>query len=220
MGRPQWRRPLTVPSPRIRWRCCGEVMSVSSKRRKSPSLNRCGGRRRAPLPLLVCGLICAGLAGGCSASFSNDDSGPAWSLAEPSSSGSRAAGAVSGMPRGGLTASELRAAGAASPPPAVAPDRSAATPPIVKPVKTTAVNPRLEQAPAAPAPAPTSPRVPSAAPSPAATPTSRTALVEKGDTLYGLAKRHQVSVKALMTANNLSSSRIVPGQRLILPETP
>ena len=41
--------------------------------------------------------------------------------------------------------------------------------------------------------------------------------VREGDTLYALAARNRVSVAALMQANNLTTPRIVPGQRLLLP---
>ncbi len=41
--------------------------------------------------------------------------------------------------------------------------------------------------------------------------------VRPGDTLYGLSRRHKVSLSELMTANNLSSPSIKPGQKLYLP---
>ena len=44
-----------------------------------------------------------------------------------------------------------------------------------------------------------------------------TVTVQAGDTLYGIANRHRVSVSALMQANKLSSATIVPGQQLVLP---
>jgi len=45
-------------------------------------------------------------------------------------------------------------------------------------------------------------------------------MVRKGDTLYDIAGCHQVSVRELMKANNLSGSLIIPGQVLIIPEKP
>lgn len=45
----------------------------------------------------------------------------------------------------------------------------------------------------------------------------RTIDVQQGDTIYGLAKRHKVSISELMSANNLSSPMIRPGQKLALP---
>lgn len=41
--------------------------------------------------------------------------------------------------------------------------------------------------------------------------------IRKGDTLHGLSLTHHVSVKALMEANNLVSTNIVPGKKLIIP---
>ena len=41
--------------------------------------------------------------------------------------------------------------------------------------------------------------------------------VARGDTLYGLARRHGVSVRELMTANAMSKPDIWPGQKLRLP---
>jgi len=42
--------------------------------------------------------------------------------------------------------------------------------------------------------------------------------VLKGDTLYDIARDHQVTVRELMKVNNLAGSLIIPGQVLILPE--
>jgi murein DD-endopeptidase MepM/ murein hydrolase activator NlpD len=42
--------------------------------------------------------------------------------------------------------------------------------------------------------------------------------VQPGDTLYGLSRRHEVSVAELMQVNNLSNPNLRPGQRLYLPE--
>ncbi|HMN37278.1 MAG TPA: peptidoglycan DD-metalloendopeptidase family protein [Hyphomicrobium sp.] len=41
--------------------------------------------------------------------------------------------------------------------------------------------------------------------------------VQAGDTLYGLSRRHQVSLAELMSANGLTSPDIKPGQKLFLP---
>ena len=41
--------------------------------------------------------------------------------------------------------------------------------------------------------------------------------VRRGDSLWGIARRHETTVDALMAANGLSSSRIVAGQKLRLP---
>ncbi|MFN3868414.1 MAG: LysM peptidoglycan-binding domain-containing protein [Hyphomicrobiaceae bacterium] len=50
----------------------------------------------------------------------------------------------------------------------------------------------------------------------AATPGS-TIEVQRGDTLYGIARRHGVTVQALMSTNSLSNSTLRPGQQLRLP---
>jgi murein DD-endopeptidase MepM/ murein hydrolase activator NlpD len=42
--------------------------------------------------------------------------------------------------------------------------------------------------------------------------------VRPGDTLYGLSKRHQVSVSELMSVNGLSGTNLKPGQKLHLPD--
>lgn len=59
------------------------------------------------------------------------------------------------------------------------------------------------------------------APPPAAsvTPPSRGEAIEvqPGDTLYGLARRHQVSLAELMSVNGLTAPNIWPGQKLYLP---
>lgn len=41
--------------------------------------------------------------------------------------------------------------------------------------------------------------------------------VQRGDTLYGIARRHGVTVKDLMAANGLQTANIKPGQKLRLP---
>lgn len=41
--------------------------------------------------------------------------------------------------------------------------------------------------------------------------------VRKGDTLHGLSLTHHVSVKALMEANKLTSTVVVPGKKLVIP---
>ena len=41
--------------------------------------------------------------------------------------------------------------------------------------------------------------------------------IRKGDTLHGLSLTYHVSVKALMEANNLSTTTIIPGKKLVIP---
>lgn len=50
-----------------------------------------------------------------------------------------------------------------------------------------------------------------------AAPAERVHLVRRGDTLSGIAVRYGVSVSALRSRNRLSGSRIVVGQRLVVP---
>lgn len=74
-------------------------------------------------------------------------------------------------------------------------------------------------------PAPAAPRVYDAAPTrsydPAASRTSSATgdsiTVVRGDTLYGLARRHGVTVNGLKDANGLTSNTLRPGQTLVLP---
>ena len=47
---------------------------------------------------------------------------------------------------------------------------------------------------------------------------SHTVIVERGDTLWALARKYRVRLADLMTVNNLTSDLIRPGQELILPE--
>ncbi len=51
-------------------------------------------------------------------------------------------------------------------------------------------------------------------------PADRAHTVQSGETLYGIAQANQTTVQAISKANNLSSARIQPGQRLILPLPP
>lgn len=44
--------------------------------------------------------------------------------------------------------------------------------------------------------------------------------VQAGDSLYAIAKRHRVSIAALMEVNQLKSPNLKPGQKLALPATP
>jgi LysM domain len=51
----------------------------------------------------------------------------------------------------------------------------------------------------------------------AAPPGFRTIEIRKGDTLHALSLTYRVSVKALMEANNLKTTTIQPGKKLIVP---
>ena len=43
--------------------------------------------------------------------------------------------------------------------------------------------------------------------------------IRKGDTLHGLSLTYHDSVKALMEANNLTSTTIIPGHKLVIPQS-
>lgn len=49
-------------------------------------------------------------------------------------------------------------------------------------------------------------------------PVPRMVQIKKGDTLHGLSLTYHVSVKAIMAANNLTSSLIIPGKTLVIPQ--
>ena len=53
------------------------------------------------------------------------------------------------------------------------------------------------------------------------TPTPRTHVVERGQTLYYLARQYQVSIDDIVTLNNILDSRILSiGQELVIPDSP
>lgn len=80
------------------------------------------------------------------------------------------------------------------------PDVPAYAPPPLPPARTVA--------PVAPSNPPPAPRV---------AVSGRTIEVQSGDTISGLARKHNVSIADLMSANNLRSPAIKPGQQLVLP---
>lgn len=83
------------------------------------------------------------------------------------------------------------------------PGGPAVTPPATAPART-------------PASPPSNPTPPSKTPPPSrpTPPATTTYVVQEGDTLYSIAKRHGMSVEALMAANGLTSSDIWVGQTL------
>lgn len=66
---------------------------------------------------------------------------------------------------------------------------------------------------------PTSPERAKAAGEPTAS-SPRTVTVEPGDTLWALARKHRVDLAELKAVNRISSDLIVPGQELVLPDSP
>lgn len=66
---------------------------------------------------------------------------------------------------------------------------------------------------------PVSPAVVPVAPLPKGKEAGRTIVVQGGDTLWRLARRHKVELDALRSLNGLSGNRIVAGRKLRLPES-
>ena len=55
------------------------------------------------------------------------------------------------------------------------------------------------------------------APAPTATPETTIYVVQRGDTLFSIARRFNSTVDAVKAANGLVSNNITPGQQLIIP---
>ncbi|MBA2127539.1 peptidase M23 [Hyphomicrobium methylovorum] len=180
-------------------------------------------------------IVFAGLAiGGCSAdvtrfdstSFSFNDPPPVPSEPVRTSALNDGSTVSRSSPRGpyGAGASSVEVAALPEPEgagsqsysyPSYSPSRSA---PSVAPERAPSYEPRPFGAPRRDGYSASTP--PAARPSVAS---GRTIDVQPGDTLYGLSRRHGVSVAALMQANSLSSPNLRPGQKLQLPtdsETP
>ncbi|HJN90348.1 MAG TPA: LysM peptidoglycan-binding domain-containing protein [Verrucomicrobiota bacterium] len=65
--------------------------------------------------------------------------------------------------------------------------------------------------------------IPASAPKPAAPALPEGTVVyevKAGDSLYAIAQEHKTSVKAIRDANNLTTSKIQPGQKLTIPSPP
>lgn len=98
----------------------------------------------------------------------------------------------------------------------------------IRPLAQPARNDEPARTAAAPAPvAPVKPAPPAqSAPPPPSTPAPSSALthigmiieVQKGDTLPRLSHKYGVSISEILTANNMNSLRLRPGQRLIIPK--
>jgi murein DD-endopeptidase MepM/ murein hydrolase activator NlpD len=162
--------------------------------------------QRAKLALGLSGAIAAAVAGGCSADVARFDF-PGFSLTdekdqtgaiqppEPMRAGSRGLSppppADTGMPSAARREGGVQMSALPEPP------SSSGPPPA-------AVAPSLHRAPSAPAAAHASPQ-------------GDKITVVAGDTLFGLSKRHGVSVSELMAVNHLSSPNLKPGQELVLP---
>ena len=196
-------------------RDAGEILKVSCLRR-SRSRHRVTG-------LLA---VAAALAlGGCSADITRFDStsfglGADNSVSPPSSPRSAGSGGVNGLstdpgfaPSGNSTYTPPRASRpvgevkmSALPEPAGAPPLGNSEPRRPAPIAA----PAPESTPAFAAPSP-------AAQAPASVAKGEMIEVQQGDTLYGLSKKHRVSISELMTVNELKGPALRPGQKLHLP---
>ena len=178
-------------------------------------------RVRITRSLAGVGLLAALAAAGCSADVTRFDS-PYFALTE---SGTPApASAPSRRTDAGYAADNVPAPSNYPPPapqqrnqgPTVAalpplPDRGPAPAPYQPLPPPAASAPRPYAAPVAAAPQPRPAAVAGAAGK------VDTIEVQQGDTLYGIARRHNVTISDLMAANDLKGSALKPGQRLHLP---
>lgn len=177
-----------------------DVMSIQERRRQQPWQFK-------PVAMQTAAIAIAAVLAGCSADVARFDE-PAFGLTDSQSPG--AASATSG----GSTFSQLQPdpapySGQPYTPPAVTGSRqvqTAALREVERPSYQPPVSPRSYAPPQQPE-------------KPIYQPVSsgESITVVRGDTLYGLARRHGVTVTELMTTNQLSSSMLKPGQRLVLP---
>lgn len=167
------------------------------------SLLRSGssGRRSVGSRLPVITAIAALAVGGCSADIARFDFPASANFNDPQT------GTIAPSER-----SALGAEPAASPPPPV---ESYNPPPAQKSVEVATLPPPMSD------PAPvrrTLPPATSFAPPPvAAEERGQEIEIQRGDTLYGISKRHNVSLNELMRVNGLTSPSLKPGQKLALP---
>ncbi len=174
-------------------------------------------------PVHSAAMILAAIGAGCSADVARFDSS-SFNLNDPPQT--TAAAAPSGPVRGSsdldnpVSRSQTRGpygAGAGAMPPAQRGVEMAALPdatPISQPTPPTMPTraPRVAAAQFGSQAAPGLPPV-----TPQATASGQTIDVQPGDTLYGLSKKHHVSVAALMSVNQLTSPNLKLGQKLALP---
>jgi murein DD-endopeptidase MepM/ murein hydrolase activator NlpD len=174
-------------------------------------------RSQVGLPLKASAIAAAVLAGGCSADVARFDS-PSFALnggstgALPSESMRRAGGSGLPGPDGGVAAP---ADGAYVPPRPGRGVEVAALPEAHQP-PSPAPLPSHKPESRRPVMAPTNTTPPAAA-GPHPIKAGEQIEVQHGDTLYGLSKRHHVSVAELMTVNGLQNPNLKPGQKLTLP---
>lgn len=162
------------------------------------------GRRFIGSRLPVITAIAALAAGGCSADIARFDFPASANFNDPQT------GAIAPTERSALGADP-----AASPPPAA---EAYTPPPPQKSIEVATLPPPVsEPAPSAPARALPPPATSFAPPPVAAEERGQEIEVQRGDTLYGISKRHDVSLNELMRVNGLTSPSLKPGQKLALP---
>lgn len=192
---------------------------------KRPSgLGRCVSVR-AVLTLPIFGALA-----GCSADVVRLDSSPSFSLNDPPGATSTVLRPAASMARSGVGAHSIDVPSASeqayTPSPRSA-DRGIEVAALPEPPPAT---PYAEARPSAspPASAPSAAYAPAERkPAPVQAPAVKQLTSEKGDavevqqgdTLYGLSKKHKVSLSELMQVNSLSSPNLKPGQTIYLPKS-
>lgn len=153
--------------------------------------------------------VVAAAAGGCSADIARFDF-PATNLAEPST------GTIP-TPTESVGGPYSLGGDAAAAPVASAPYASAPPYSDERRIDVSALPPPAQPAPAPRAYVPPAPVAQFAAAPVAPEERGEEIEVQRGDTLYGLSKRHSVSLNELMRVNGLTSPVLRPGQKLALP---
>ena len=97
-----------------------------------------------------------------------------------------------------------------------APDQTVVKTELPPPAPAANPYPAQQRVAAVPQPAPAPMPLPQRAPPPPK-PENLTVTVKKGDSLSKIASRHDVSVKQIMSANNLPNTRLSIGQKLVIP---
>lgn len=170
------------------------------------SLLRSGssGRRSIGSRLPLIAAVAAVAAGGCSADIARFDFPASANFNDPETA------AIAPAERSGLGAET------ANYPPA--PEVAEAAPAESRSIDVATLPPPVEPSAAAPPARPVPPPATSFAAAPvAAEERGQEIEVQRGDTLYGISKRHGVSLNELMRVNALTSPSLKPGQKLSLP---
>jgi murein DD-endopeptidase MepM/ murein hydrolase activator NlpD len=172
---------------------------MSSFLRSGSSGRRLVGSR---LPLITA--VAAIAVGGCSADIARFDFPASANFNDPQT------GAIAPNERSALGAEPV-----ASPPPAA---EAYDPPPAEKSIEVATLPPTASEPERAPTARATPAPATSFAPPPVAVEERGQEIeVQRGDTLYGISKRHDVSLNELMRVNGLTSPSLKPGQKLALP---